>query len=76
MPPELLAEFVVGVQKNVALEDADLTQRGKTAFNHAASEATLSVCRSNGQVMQVASSAIMTAENYSHNPLAIQHSKA
>jgi hypothetical protein len=73
--PKLLAQFITGKKKDVALQDADVFQRCKARLDHLTAEATLSVFGPDRQMIQITSSAVVTAKNRSDDLFAISNNQ-
>ncbi len=61
--PERPASEIAAQQENVALRDALFAQSSKTSKSQCFTNAQLAVCCSNGEVMEIPASAVMTGKN-------------
>ena len=74
--PKLLPQFISSKEKDVALQDAEGFQRCNARFNHLAAEATPAVFGPDGQMIQIASSAVVTAKNRSDDLPPVSNNQA
>ena len=75
-PPELLSIRIVGVEKDIALHDAQLFQLRQALLNQFRAEPVPTVRGQNCEVMQITPAAVMAAENCADKVISVAGGKA